>query len=87
MTVSAQPPRLYEEIINFIALGTTPTSVINFQPSDDAKRRVAQLIEREKDDGIIEEERAELDLYIQLEHIMRLAKIRARQHLAEVNLG
>ncbi|MBP0000792.1 hypothetical protein POG22_03705 [Geitlerinema sp. CS-897] len=80
--MTGSTPPLYEEIVNFIALGTTPDRVANFQPSDTAKQRVAQLIEREKDNEIAADERTELDLYLQLEHIMRLAKIRARQHLA-----
>jgi hypothetical protein len=40
--------RAYEEIIEFIAAGTTPQSLINFQPSEVAKDRVADLIFREK---------------------------------------
>jgi hypothetical protein len=72
----------YEEIINFIAAGTNPSSVISFQPSEAAKERVADLIYREKTSGLTVEEAAELDHYLQLEHLMRLAKARARHHLA-----
>lgn len=74
--------RAYEEIINFIAAGTSPDRVITFQPSDAIKQRVEDLIDREKTEGISAEEKAELDLYIQLEHIMRLAKARARYYLS-----
>jgi len=44
--------------------------------------RVAQLIEREKDQGLSAEERAELDHFVELEHILRMAKAKARQILA-----
>lgn len=40
--------RAYEENIDFIAAGITPESLINFQPSEVAKERVADLIFREK---------------------------------------
>ena len=73
--------QVYEEIINFIAAGTTPGTVASFQPSEEAKERVADLIYREKRDGLNEEETAELEHYMQLEHLMRLAKARARQYL------
>ena len=69
--------RAYEEIVDFIAAGTTPDGIIAFQPSEGAKKRVADLIYREKTTGLSSEEKSELDHYIQLEHLMRLAKARA----------
>jgi hypothetical protein len=74
--------RAYEEIIDFIAAGTTPDHVAAFRPSKAAKRRVAELIQREKTAGLTADERSELDHYLQLEHLMRMAKARARRHLA-----
>jgi hypothetical protein len=71
----------YEEIIDFIAAGTTPGSVASFRPSEKAKERVAELIYREKTTGLSSEETAELEHYMQLEHLMRLAKARAREYL------
>ncbi len=72
----------YEEIIDFIAAGTTPDDVIVYQPSDATKQRVEELIYQEKSTGISTEEKLELDHYMQLEHIMRLAKARARKYIA-----
>ena len=73
---------LYLEIIDFIAAGTTPESVIRFRPSPESHKRVEELIEREKREDLSSEERAELDHFIELEHIMRMAKAKARQILA-----
>ena len=70
----------YDEIINFIAAGTTPEAVVAFRPSDSVQQRVAELVERSKDSSISSEEQSELDDYLQLEHIMIMAKARARQH-------
>jgi hypothetical protein len=72
----------YFEIIDFIAGGTTPETVINFQPSREAQQRLAALIEREKADSLSPEEKAELDHFVELEHILRIAKARARQILS-----
>jgi len=71
----------YEEVVDFIAAGTTPSSVASFSPSDATKSHVADLIQRQKTTGISGDEAAELNCYLQIEHIMRLAKARARQHL------
>lgn len=74
--------RAYEEVIEFIAAGTSPDSLINFQPSDAAKERVADLIHREKTAGLSPDEESELEHYLQLEHLLRLAKSRAHQYVA-----
>jgi hypothetical protein len=81
MATPVETMRAYEEVIEFIAAGTTPSSVIAFQPSDAAQKRVADLIYREKTTGLTPNEKSELDHYMQLEHLMRLAKARARRHL------
>jgi len=70
----------YEEIIEFIATGTTPESVVAFRPSESAQRRVAGLIEQAREGTISAEDQSELEDYLQLEHLMIMAKARARQH-------
>lgn len=68
----------YDEIIDFIAAGTTPDSVARFEPSQRTKDYVADLIHKEKTTGLTPEESSELEHFMNLEHIMRLAKARAR---------
>jgi hypothetical protein len=72
----------YLEIIDFIAAGTTPEAVANFRPSSEARQRIAELMEREKEDDLSPEEKAELDHFEELEHILRMAKAKARLILA-----
>ena len=72
----------YEEFVDFLAGGTTPQGVIDFRPSNATKARVADLIRRQKTTSLTPDETAELNQYLQIEHIMRLAKARARQRLA-----
>ena len=73
--------KAYEEIVDFIAAGTTPKDVISFRPSETAQERVADLLAREKDGELSPAEKSELDHYMQLEHLMRLTKARARDFL------
>jgi hypothetical protein len=74
--------RVYEEIVEFIAAGASPSGIVGFQPSAAAKARVADLLSREKTTGLSTEEKSELDHFVELEHIMRLAKARARRHVS-----
>ncbi len=74
--------RVYQEIIDFIAAGSRPDDVAAFQPSDQAKERVADLLSRQKASGLTPEEASELAHYLHLEHLMRLAKARARRHIS-----
>ena len=69
---------IYDEIIDFIAAGTTPDSVACFQPSQRTKDYVSGLIEKEKSSGLTPDESSELEHFMALEHLMRLAKARAR---------
>jgi len=72
--------KTYDEVIDFIA-ATNPDKVLAFRPSEATAQRVSDLIYREKTTELSSEEKTELDHYTWLEHVMRMAKIRARQLL------
>ena len=74
--------KAYEEVVDFIAAGSSPASVAAFRPSEAARARVSILVSQEKAAGLSASETAELEHYLQMEHLMRLAKARARQFLA-----
>lgn len=74
--------KVYQEVVDFIAAGTTPQNVIDFRPSKAAQERIDDLLARDKDGRLSAEEKRELDHYLQLEHLMRLAKARARDFLS-----
>jgi hypothetical protein len=73
--------KCYDEVIDFIASGPSPTAVASFQLSDATNQHAELLVQREKMGELTAEEKSELDHYLELEHIMRLAKARARQRL------
>jgi hypothetical protein len=72
----------YDEFVDFLAAGTTPQGVIDYRPSEATQIKVAELIYRQKTSGLTADESVELNCYLQLEHILRLAKARARLRLS-----
>jgi hypothetical protein len=69
-----------DEVVDFIA-STDAKRVAAFQASESTRDRVADLVARSKVGGLTPDERSELDAALQMEHIMRLAKARARLRL------
>lgn len=72
----------YEEIVDFIAAGPSTGDVAGFQASPELKARVVELLDLEKSGIATKTDIAELEHYLELEHLMRLAKARARERLA-----
>lgn len=70
--------RAFDELAEFFA-SKVPDELIAFRPSKDTTDRVAFLIYKEKTEGLNIEEKDELDAYMVLEHVMRLAKAKARK--------
>jgi hypothetical protein len=71
----------FDEVVDFIAVNN-PRGVLAFHPSAEATDRVADLFLREKTTALSVDDKSELDLCMLIEHLMRLAKARARQHLS-----
>jgi hypothetical protein len=76
------PNPIYLELVDFVAAGSTPKEVADFHSSPEAQARVAELVEREKESQLTPEETSELGHFLELEHILRMAKARARLILA-----
>jgi hypothetical protein len=66
------------EVLDFLVSGIAPESLIAFRPSAAAQARTADLIERNESGTLTPEERQELADTLQLEHLIILAKARAR---------
>jgi hypothetical protein len=81
-TVMGVTNPVYLELVDFVAGGTTPEDVVKFRPSAEAQDRVVALIERERASQLTQEEAAELAHFLELEHILRMAKAKARLILA-----
>jgi hypothetical protein len=55
-----------------------PKDILSFAPSAKVSERIEQLVFQEKTKGISPAEKDELDKYMILEHIMRIAKAKAK---------
>lgn len=74
--------RAYKEAVDFIAAGASPEVVVAFRASGATRRRLADLLDRQKDGRLSADEASELDHALAVEHLMRLAKARALRHVA-----
>ena len=68
----------FEEIVSFIANVAGAERLGTFRPTKAAERRVSALVGKLKDGTIRPTERRELDLFVQLDHVLSLAKAKAR---------
>jgi hypothetical protein len=70
------------ELVDFVARGSTAEEVANFRPSPEAQKRVAELLEKQRQSQLTDEETSELDGFVQIEHILGLARAKAQLILA-----
>jgi len=76
---------VYLEMIDFIVSRTTPDALSQFRPSEASQRRVSELVDRQHDGSLSAEEASELEDFVQIEHLLIMAKARARLQLAGGN--
>src|SRR5438132_2342449 len=53
----------YREMFDFLRSGPTPEHIIRHRPAAELQNRVAWLLEKNREEGLSEEEEAELDGY------------------------
>ena len=75
---------VYDSLAEFIAT-LDPIKVLGFHAPTKIQERVEELLEKKQDLGLALTEQEELDHYLILEHIVRLAKSRARLHLSQTS--
>jgi hypothetical protein len=71
-----------EAIMALLASQPTPEQVMALTPSPELQARVSDLLARSKQGQLAAQEEKELDRYLLLEHLVRLAKVHASKHLA-----
>ena len=75
----------FEEMLDFLASGPSPEKIVAFKVSPAAQARLEELLEKNRLEGLTDEEAAELDVYSQVNHILILLKARARLALSSPN--
>ena len=73
------PTTACDEIIDFIVAGKSSEQIDLFRPSEQTQARISYLVDLAKGDSLNPAERAELEDFLQLEHLMIMAKARARR--------
>jgi hypothetical protein len=66
----------YDEIASLLAQ-LAPSKILALKASEEMQARLENLIEKSKEGALTTKEKDELDHYIVLERLVRLAKIRA----------
>src|SRR5437868_10404557 len=64
------PTHVYRYILDFLASNPAPKEIADFSPTPEMAARLQTLIEREHGGDFTPAERAELDEYERLEHLM-----------------
>lgn len=75
------PAHVYRYILDFLAARPTPEQVAAFGPTPEMVGRLQTLLEREAKVETTQAEKAELDEYERLEHLMVMIKSGSLQHL------
>lgn len=70
---------VYLELIDFIVARATPEALLQFRPSEANQKRVSDLIAREHAGTLSPDESSELSEFLQVEHLMVMAKAQARR--------
>lgn len=81
-TIMSTVSPAYFELVDFIAGGTTPETLLAFRPSEAVQSRVYKLLSGRQDGALTPDEDTELEEFLQLEHILILAKAQARRRLS-----
>jgi len=75
----------FEEMIDFLASGSTPEQIVAFKISPSAQAHLEELLDKNREDGLTDDEAAELDVYEQINFVLLLLKARARPALSSLN--
>ncbi len=71
---SPLPAQVYRYVLNFIASDPTPEQISAFEPTPEMRERLRTLLARERTNEITLLEKAELDDYERIEHIVVMLK-------------
>ena len=71
---------IYDHVADFIA-DMNPAKLLELRAPESARERLEELINKEKESSLTFAEKDELDHYLVIERLIRLAKAHARQRL------
>ena len=72
-------PPVYDELLDLLAANADPKQLLCFRLSGEKQARLDELLQRNRQGALSEDESAELDGYEHFEHVVRLLKARLSQ--------
>jgi len=76
-TEKASQP-VFQETLNFLISRPMPKQILMFKASPAAQERLEELLDKNREEGLTEEEEIELDVYEQVNDLLILLKAHAR---------
>ncbi len=73
--------RAFYEAIDFITYLPRPEQVLAYKPSMASVHRLELLLEKKREERLSDEEAHELDQYLMIEHLMRIARKKAKNQI------
>ncbi|GAB4033620.1 hypothetical protein [Spirosoma gilvum] len=70
----------YETLVDFILTHVKPEAILQFRASEEMHDHFYSLLEKEKSGTTTREETDLINDFMNVEHIMRLAKAKVKQH-------
>jgi len=75
----AEPP-VYQEIVDFLAGSPSPQQLIDFKIANATQQRLDDLLDSNREGLLTEDEKVEMETYLQFSHLMTRLKARARSN-------
>lgn len=78
---SAESKTVFDDLLELLAEGADADRLMQFRLPDETQSRLDDLLDKNREGTLVESEKAELDAFSQLEHVVRLlkAKLLARR--------
>ncbi|MPR34294.1 hypothetical protein [Salmonirosea aquatica] len=73
--------RVFDEVIDFITSIPRPEDILAYKPSLAGQQRLELLVEKKRSGLLSDDEMHELEQYLMVEHLMRVAKKKAKSQV------
>ena len=71
---SIEHPSVYDDLLDILAEGATLERLLAFRLPDEKQNRLDDLLEKNREGLLTDQDAAELDTFEQVEHVVRLLK-------------
>lgn len=83
--ISQTTPLMFQETIDFLASGPTSREIVVFKASPTTQARLDELLDKNREGELTDEEAMELELFAQINRILLLLKAQARFNLSSAH--